>query len=71
MSHGGCGNYLGASDLLTVESRGPSRVYQEVVLNEEDGMKSSCAVNLHNAPALSHNACGRISLLLLMRRTSV
>jgi len=28
-------------------------VPSEVVLNEEDGMKSSCAVNLHNAVTVS------------------
>lgn len=31
----------------------------EVVLNEEDGMKSPCAVNLHNAVTISQERLGR------------
>ena len=34
-------------------------VPSEVVLNEEDGMKSPCAVNLHNAVTISQNRLGR------------
>jgi mRNA interferase MazF len=34
-------------------------VPSEVVLNEEDGMKTTCAVNLHNAVTVSHNRLGR------------
>jgi mRNA interferase MazF len=34
-------------------------VPSEVVLNEEDGMKASCAVNLHNAVTVSQNRLGR------------
>ena len=34
-------------------------VPSEVVLNEEDGMKSSCAVNLHNAVTVSQERLGR------------
>jgi mRNA interferase MazF len=31
----------------------------EVVLNEEDGMKGACAVNLHNAITISQDRLGR------------
>ena len=34
-------------------------VPSEVVLNEEDGMKAPCAVNLHNAITVSQNRLGR------------
>ena len=34
-------------------------VPSEVVLNEEDGMKSPCAVNLHNAVTISQDRLGR------------
>ena len=34
-------------------------VPSEVVLNEEDGMKVPCAVNLHNAVTISQNRLGR------------
>jgi mRNA interferase MazF len=34
-------------------------VPSEVVLREEDGMKSPCAVNLHNAVTVSRNRLGR------------
>jgi mRNA interferase MazF len=34
-------------------------VPSEVVLNEEDGMKAQCAVNLHNAVTISQNRLGR------------
>jgi hypothetical protein len=34
-------------------------VYQEVVLNEEDGMESPCAVNLHNAVTVSQQRLGK------------
>ena len=33
-------------------------VPSEVVLNEEDGMKAPCAVNLHNAVTISQNRLG-------------
>ena len=56
MSHGGCGNYLGASGLLTVE---PCQHRRAVVLNEEDGMKSPGAVNLHNAVTVSQQRLGK------------
>lgn len=35
-------------------------VPSEVVLSEEDGMKSSCAVNLHNAITVSQSHLGRL-----------
>jgi mRNA interferase MazF len=34
-------------------------VPSEVVLDEEDGMKASCAVNLHNAVTISQVRLGR------------
>jgi mRNA interferase MazF len=34
-------------------------VPSEVVLNEEDGMKASCAVNLHNPVTVSQNRLGK------------
>ena len=34
-------------------------VPSEVILNEEDGMKAPCAVNLHNAVTISQNRLGR------------
>ena len=34
-------------------------VPSEVVLDEEDGMKASCAVNLHNAVTISQDRLGR------------
>ncbi len=34
-------------------------VPSEVVLNEEDGMKGPCAVNLHNTVTISQNRLGR------------
>jgi mRNA interferase MazF len=34
-------------------------VPSEVPLNEEDGMKASCAVNLHNAVTVSQDRLGR------------
>ena len=34
-------------------------VPSEVVLDEEDGMKATCAVNLHNAVTISQDRLGR------------
>ena len=34
-------------------------VPSEIVLDEEDGMKASCAVNLHNAVTISQDRLGR------------
>jgi mRNA interferase MazF len=34
-------------------------VPSEVILNEEDGMKAPCAVNLHNAITVSQNRLGK------------
>jgi mRNA interferase MazF len=43
-------------------------VPSEVMLNEDDGMKSPCAVNLHNAVTVSRNRLGgRIAHLSLAR----
>jgi mRNA-degrading endonuclease toxin of MazEF toxin-antitoxin module len=44
------------STIRGVASRG---LPTEVVLNEEDGMKSPCAVNLHNAVAVSQQRLGK------------
>jgi mRNA interferase MazF len=44
------------STIRGVSSRG---VPSEVVLNEEDGMKSPCAVNLHNAVTVSQQRLGK------------
>jgi len=41
---------------ITLTIRG---VPSEVVLNEEDGMKAPCAVNLPNAVTISQNRLGR------------
>lgn len=50
--------YLSAVTVAPVTStiRG---VPSEVVLNEEDGMKAACAVNLHNAITISQHRLGR------------
>ena len=42
--------------ITTLALRG---VPSEVVLNEEDGMKSPCAVNLHNAVTVSQQRVGK------------
>ena len=42
--------------IATLALRG---VPSEAVLNEEDGMKSPCAVNLHNAVTVSQRRLGR------------
>lgn len=47
-------------------------VPSEVVLNEEDGMKASCAVNLHNAVTISQDRLGkRVSRLSSRRMNEV
>ena len=43
-------------------------VPSEVVLTEEDGMKSPCAVNLHNAVTVSHRRLGKRVVLLSAAR---
>ena len=50
--------YLSTATVAPVTStiRG---VPSEVVLNEEDGMKSPCAVNLHNAVTVSQERVGK------------
>ncbi|MGA3262705.1 MAG: type II toxin-antitoxin system PemK/MazF family toxin [Terracidiphilus sp.] len=45
-------------------------VPSEVVLNEEDGMKASCAVNLHNAVTVSKDRLGKRVAQLSSRRMS-
>jgi mRNA interferase MazF len=47
-------------------------VPSEVMLNEEDGMKSPCAVNLHNAVTISQQRLGkRIAQLSSQRMDEV
>ena len=47
-------------------------VPSEVVLNEDDGMKAPCAVNLHNAITVSQNRLGRrVAQLSLLRMREV
>ncbi|MGA3372007.1 MAG: type II toxin-antitoxin system PemK/MazF family toxin [Terracidiphilus sp.] len=47
-------------------------VPSEVVLNEEDGMKASCAVNLHNAITVSQDRLGkRVAQLSSMRMNDI
>jgi mRNA interferase MazF len=45
-------------------------VPSEVLLDEEDGMKSRCAVNLHNAVTVSRDRLGRRVARLGARRMS-
>ena len=47
-------------------------VPSEVLLNEEDGMKTACVVNLHNAITVSQNRLGkRIAHLSSLRMNDV
>jgi mRNA interferase MazF len=47
-------------------------VPSEVVLSEEDGMKASCAVNLHNAVTVSQDRLGaRVGHLSPMRMNEI
>jgi len=47
-------------------------VPSEIVLNEEDGMKASCAVNLHNAVTVSQDRLGkRVAHLSAMRMNEI
>jgi len=47
-------------------------VPSEVVLNEEDGMKASCAVNLHNAVTISQDRLGkRVARLSSVRMNEI
>jgi mRNA interferase MazF len=47
-------------------------VPSEVVLNEEDGMKASCAVNLHNVVTVSQNRLGkRVAQLSSLRMNEI
>jgi mRNA interferase MazF len=47
-------------------------VPSEVVLNEEDGMKAPCAVNLHNAVTVSQDRLGkRVAQLSSMRMNDI
>ena len=54
---------------ITTAIRG---VPSEVVLSEEDGMKASCAVNLHNAVTVSQDRLGaRVGHLSPMRMNEI
>jgi len=47
-------------------------VPSEVVLNEEDGMKAPCAVNLHNAVTISQDRLGnRVAQLSSLRMNEI
>ena len=47
-------------------------VPSEVLLNEEDGMKARCAVNLHNAVTISQGRLGkRVARLGSLRMTEI
>lgn len=47
-------------------------VPSEVVLDEDDGMKSPCAVNLHNAVTVAQNGLGkRVAHLSSMRMSEI
>jgi mRNA interferase MazF len=47
-------------------------VPSEVILKEEDGMKSPCAANLHNAVTVSQERLGRrVAQLSSMRMTEI
>lgn len=47
-------------------------VPSEVMLNEEDGMKAPCAVNLHNAVTISQNRLGkRVARLGSLRMSEI
>lgn len=47
-------------------------VPSEVVLSEEDGMKTSCAVNLHNAVTVSQHRLGkRVAQLNSLRMNEI
>ena len=47
-------------------------VPSEIVLSEEDGMKTSCAVNLHNAVTVSQDRLGkRVAQLSSVRMNEI
>lgn len=47
-------------------------VPSEVVLNEDDGMKAPCAVNLHNAVTISQDRLGkRVAQLTSLRMSEI
>jgi mRNA interferase MazF len=54
---------------ITSAARG---VPSEVALNEEDGMKAACAVNLHNAVTVSQDRLGkRVAQLSSLRMKEI
>jgi len=64
-------NYLSTATVAPITStvRG---VPSEVALNQEDGMKAPCAVNLHNAVTVSQDRLGkRVSQLSLQRMNEI
>jgi mRNA interferase MazF len=61
--------YLSTVAPITSAIRG---VPSEVVLNEDDGMKAPCAVNLHNAVTVSQRRLGRrIAQLSSLRMSEI
>jgi mRNA interferase MazF len=62
-------SYLSTASVAPITStlRG---VPSEVVLNEEDGMKAPCAVNLHNVVTVSQDRLGKRVTQLSPRRMS-
>jgi len=47
-------------------------VPSEIVLNEDDGMKATCAVNLHNAVTVSQERLGkRVAQLSSLRMSEI
>jgi mRNA interferase MazF len=63
--------YLSTVTVVPVTSR-IRGVPSEVLLNEEDGMKGRCAVNLHNAVTVSQQRLGkRVGQLTPRRMTEI
>ena len=63
--------YLGAATVAPITStiRG---VPSEVLLNEEDGMKAPCAVNLHNLVTVNQDRLGkRVAQLSTLRMQEI
>lgn len=71
LTRGSAISYLSAVTVAPVTST-IRDVPSEVVLNEEDGMKSLCAVNLHNAVTVAQDRLGkRVAHLSPMRMAEI
>jgi mRNA interferase MazF len=71
LTHASALAYLSTTTVAPITStiRG---VPSEVVLNQDDGMKAPCAVNLHNAVTVSRNRLGkRVAQLSSLRMDEV